>query len=452
MSNLAYLLICHAGGQPDSGLAQTLEAAGYRCVEAAGPVDALRRTAEMAPDVLLIADTDATKATEAAALSLADSLKASPDSTGLPVVLLSGAPPTDETLRAALKAGIDDVVEIDAGLSELCARLPRLTRASIMARELGRRVATAATFGIAVDPAAYRRGYPETPQILAIAQAGERLTDLAHGLNEEGVHCVPEISPFRAADRLDDGRFDAAVIAIGPSDDLSKAQYLFSHIRNNPRLFNLPTLVLTDSGVAEGETGFYRGGAAIVMASDTPPARLSAYLQMLVARQRWRWTLRDPFRATLEPATSDRLGVVYSQAFWEAHAQRSLAAAEARGSTLSVGCIPVPTLTRIREEYGPEHADILEHQLADWITGMTRIEDCVGRVEGDCFALLLPGTLEAEANRVVQRIVGILHSSEFHLGEEVMQAVHAWAEAGIALPEPGETAASVLARAKNSAL
>jgi hypothetical protein len=49
---------------------------------------------------------------------------------------------------------------------------------------------------------------------------------------------------------------------------------------------------------------------------------------------------------------------------------------------------------------------------------------------------------------VVQRIIGILHSSEFHLGEEVMQVIHAWAEGGVAGLQEGDNAASLLARAK----
>ncbi len=60
----------------------------------------------------------------------------------------------------------------------------------------------------------------------------------------------------------------------------------------------------------------------------------------------------------------------------------------------------MPTLPRIREEFGEENAEILAHQLADWITGMTRIEDTVARVGPDAFAILLPETPEHEANRV----------------------------------------------------
>lgn len=451
MAHLAQLLIFDPARKIDSARIEALDAAGYGCTIVADAPAAEEAARTARPDVLLIAEGDEP---DADALALAASLKAALPLAGLPAVLLVEGPPPESRLRAALEAGIDDVVETGADLTELHARLPRLTRSSVMARELARRVATAEAFGLRVDPASFRRGYPEEPQILTVAQQGERLTELAHALNDEAVHCVPEISPFRAADRLDDGRFDAAVIAIGEADDLSKVQYLCGHIRNNPRLFNLPTLVLIDAGVAEAEkeAALYRGGAAIVMPGDTEPARLAVYLRMLVARQRWRWTLRDPFRATLSEGTVDRLGVVYGKDFWHAHATRCLAAAAERGSSLSVGCIPIPTLTRIREEYGAEHADILEHQLADWITGMTRIEDCVGRVEDDAFALLLPGTPEAEANRVVQRIVGILQSSEFHLGEEVMQAIHAWAEAGIATPLAGEDAAATLARARDSAL
>ena len=71
-----------------------------------------------------------------------------------------------------------------------------------------------------------------------------------------------------------------------------------------------------------------------------------------------------------------------------------------------------------------EHSDALFGSFS-WALGI------------DGFALLLPETPPEEAERVVQRIVGVLHQSEFHLTEEVMEVVRVWPSAGVAARAPG---------------
>jgi two-component system cell cycle response regulator len=443
MRHLAYLLI--GDPDPDSALSRSeaLTEQGYRCIQASDAHTLLALANSRKPDVILLgsfaAPVDSTQ--------IVSALKSADATQNIPIVLTDAAL-DGSSLEGFRDAGADDLLPPDDDLEELIARLPRLSRSSVMFSELQRRVKTAAEFGVDIDPRQFRRGYPEEPQVIAVAQNGNHLTELGQTLNESGLHCIPEVSPFRAADRLDEGRFDAAVIAIDEGDDLSRVQYLCAHIRNNPRLFNLPTLVLSNGRSNRVDMDLYRGGAAIVLPASAKPALLSTYIHMLVNRQRLRWTMRDPYKATLNQKTADKTGVAYSEAFWNAHLPRCVAAAQERGSNLALGYIDVPTLPRIREEFGEENAEILAHQLADWITGMTRIEDTVARVGPDAFAILLPETPEHEANRVVQRIIGILHSSEFHLGEEVMQVIHAWAEGGVAGLQEGDNAASLLARAK----
>lgn len=447
MPHLAYLLI--GDPDPDTALsrADALTKQGYRCIHASDAHSLLALADSRQPDVVLLGPFTP----PADVFNIVQALKTADATQNLPIVL-TDADLNEETLNGARDAGVDDILGTDDDITELTARLPRLSRSSVMVAELKRRVETAAVFNVSVDPQDFSRGYPERPQVMAVAQNGDHLTKLGQTLNAAGLHCTPEVSPFRAADRLDEGRFDAAVVAMDEGDDFSRVQYLCGHIRNNPRLFNLPTLVLGDGQLDDPESDLYRGGASIVLTGDADAALLSTYIHMLVNRQRMRWTLRDPFKATLAPQTSDSTGVAYSEAFWNAHLPRSVAAAQSRGSNLALGYIDVPTLPRIEEEFGRENADILAHQLADWITGMTRIEDTVARVGDQGFVMLLPDTPEEEANRVVQRIIGILHNSEFHLGEEVMQVIHAWVEGGVAGLQEEDTPESFFDRARDNAL
>jgi two-component system cell cycle response regulator len=447
MPHTAYLLI----GDPDPEKALTraefLTAKGYRCIQASDAHSLIGLAGSRSPDLVLLG----AFGPPVDGIAIAQALKGADVTENIPVVLLDqdvGA----AALDAARDAAIDDVLGPEDGPEELAARLPRLTRGAIMTQELDRRLSTAASFGVSVDPRAFKRSYPDKPEIMAVARDGDDLKNLTAALGGDDLRCVPEVSPFRAADRLDGGRFDAAVLSVSSDEDLSGAQYLCAHIRNNPRLFNLPTLILLNGAASDDEVALYRGGAAIVLRGEANPARLKTYLHMLVARQRLRWTLRDPFKATLDTGTADSSKAAYSHEFWTRHADATVLQAAERGANLAIGYLNVPTLGRVRQEYGEDHAEILAHQLADWVTGMTRIEDTVARVADDALAVLLPGTPEADANRVIQRIVGILHSSEFHLGEDVMRVIHAWVEGGVASLRDGDTADSLFARARDAAL
>ncbi|MDF1750998.1 MAG: diguanylate cyclase [Alphaproteobacteria bacterium] len=446
MSHLAYILI----GDPDPecalSRAEFLTNAGYRCIQASDAHSLIGLAGSRTPDVILMGQFTA----PVDSLNIIRALKTADATHSIPIVLLD-LPHQADLLSLVQDEGVDDILQPNDDNQELLLRLPRLTRSSVMQAELARRLKTASEFGLTVDPKSFNRAYPQRPQVMAVAPDDDSMIDLVEALNGGGFECMPETGYFRAADALDGGRFDAAVIMTASAEDFERTQYLCGHIRHNPRLFNMPTLVLTAPSTQARAKEFYRGGASIVLSGLSDADRLCTYIHMLVSRQRLRWTLRDPFKATLKDETADVSGVAYSKEFWEAHLARTMEIAHARNARLAMAYLSIPTLPRIEEEYGKENAEILAHQLADWITSMTRIEDTVARIAPDAFGILLPETPRAEASGVVQRIIGILHNSEFNLGEDVMQSVRAWAIGSATALEPEDTPESFQARAKASA-
>ena len=445
--HIAYILI----GDPDPdralSLSDTLTHAGYRCIQASDYNTVLGLVDKRRPDLVLLSGFVGAPTS----MDIAGALKSASATENIPVVLLN-SDMSDETMSLGKEIGVDDILPEGASDGEILTRLPRLIRSSVMFAELARRCDTARDMGLDVDPRAFHRHYTAAPLVMAVAFGAGDLDGLGDALDKSGLDCRREADPYKAADRLHEERFDAVVVATGlGANNLERVQYLCSHIRSNPRLFNLPILVLSDGGNEEMDA-LYRGGAAIVLPSSSSALRIATYIHMLVARQRQKWSLRDAFVATRKGDAADRCGKAYSAAFWDAHLARDLKNADERARNLSVAYITVPTLPRILEEYGEENADILAQQLADWMNGMTRIEDTVARIRQDAFAILLPDTSEYEANRVVHRIIGILHTSEFHLGEEVMQVIHAWVEGGVAGLQAGDEPGTLLERARAAAL
>ncbi|MEQ8604055.1 MAG: diguanylate cyclase [Marivibrio sp.] len=451
MTKIGHILV--GDPDPDAALArcEALAEAGYRALPASEARALIELAARRRPDVVLLGVFEG----EVDGLHIAEALKSADATAAIPIVLTAPADLADDLAvrRKAPTAGVDDIVASDASTPEILARLPRLIRSSVMGAELARRIATAADFGRRVAPETFRRNYPERPRVMTVSEHGDQLSDLQQILLMAGFHAIPERTAFRAGERIDDERVDAALIALSGPSDAERAAALAAHIRSNPRLFNLPTLVVGPGLDAAARERLYQAGAGIVAEGEPTPGgadaeALTAYLHMLVARQRLRWTMRDPFKATLGPETGDaELSGVYSDAFFRAHLARLLAAGEARETSLSVALIRTDNLAGVADAHGAESARILMQQMADWIAGMTRIEDACARVGPDGFALSLPETPPDEAERVVQRIVGVLHQSEFHLSEEVMEVARVWPSAGVAAREPGDDVEGLLARA-----
>lgn len=445
MAHLASILIADGNAETAATKAKFLSEKGYLTQTVTTPDTVIGRASLYTPDIVLLGSFDDSMSPYA----IARSLRGNPATSLTPIALTEASPDSLDT-EAALALSIDDVFTATADQTEFLARLPRLSRFSVLVGELERRLETAQDFGIDIDPMAFKRGYSETPEVMIIAKDEDRLASLSQGLSDLDLKCSGHTDAFKAADQLDGKRLDAVLITLGSDDDFARAQYVFGHIRSNPRLYNLPTLVLAENSETAKDISLYRSGAAIVLSEAASVPEMALYLKMLITRQRVRWTLRDPYKATLAAKTADSCKTAYSKEFWKSHLNSCISDAQARSSNLSIGLFSIPTLPRIREEFGEENAEILAHQLADWITGMTRIEDMVARIGPDSFAALFPDTPEEEASRVVQRIVGILHNSEFHLGEEVMQVIHAVVEAGTAKLEDGDSAEHLMARVQGN--
>ncbi|MBP5855486.1 diguanylate cyclase [Marivibrio halodurans] len=429
-----------------------LHALGYRCLAVSDRAALPEQARTRAPDVILIASDG--EAEDAEALHLVDILKHDPITAAIPIILTDA---TDRRMRdGALAAGVDDLLPADSATKEIAARLPRLVRASVMQTELSRRVESAGRFGVDVDPTGFSRNYALRPRIMTVCENGAILTDLQQALLMAGFHAIPERSAFRAGERIDDERVDAAIIGVEGPRDIARAASLAAHIRANPRLFNLPTLIVGPAIDDAASETLYKAGVSIVLNEPvvpTPSTGFIPYMHMLVNRQRWRWTMRDPFKATLSSGTADvELNGVYGPAFMEEHLARLLQARAVREGMLSLGLAVIDNAEGVRDTHGDEAARILMQQMAAWITGMTRIEDCVCRMDANGFAILMPETSIAEAERVLHRIAGILHQSEFHLTEEVMEPIRVWPSVGVVAAGDGDDADRMIERARRACL
>src|SRR5262249_41179562 len=86
------------------------------------------------------------------------------------------------------------------------------------------------------------------------------------------------------------------------------------------------------------------------------------------------------------------------------------------GSTLSCALIDVDHFKAINDSYGHGVGDLVLRQLASICSKELRSSDCIGRIGGEEFAILLPETALASAIDVAERLRKIIATTPFDVG------------------------------------
>lgn len=432
MIRLANVLIVDQNSSRAGELQERLGRAGYHAATLATAAETLAHVRAEHPDLVLVAapaDSDA--------IALGKTLKTAAETDDIPVLLLAPVV-TAELCRRAQDAGLDDVLTPDCDDSELNARLRPLVRLETMHAELRQRAKIAGRFGIA---ARERVSGPAqaTPVLLLI---GNNL-DVARPALQGAGEVVSAADLFEAEEHLGRRNFDAALLSF--EQEPEGLLGFCSQVRNNPRLFNLPMVLLSAESAAEA----YRRGATRVLPRDAEPALLHSVMLSLVKRQQLRWNIRAALNDSLAPPTRDPLTGAYSRAFFDAYVASRLDLAKAQDRHLSVVFFAAPNIDGVRRQFGDDAALHLTQQVGQWITGLLRAEDLTAAYAPNEFCVVLPDTPLAEAEVVMHRIAGVLAYTDFAV-REVYQPVKVWVQVGCTDIRADDSVVSLLTRARGN--
>lgn len=437
MTHLATVLIAAEDDAFATALLERLERSGYRGRNTGNGADALAFVQRELPDILLIGQTLA----DMKPLALAEAVKRDETCANVPVVMLADSL-TAELARQALEAGVDDVLADPFDHVVMVPRIRPLLRLSTMHVELRQRALVARDLGIAATATVPRGAEADRPEVLLIG----RHTDAVRTMLAE-VSVAATDSLYEAEDMLTARNFDAAVLVC---EDHVEAHLGFcSHVRNNPRLFNLPVLLIDATEGRLDLVDAYRRGASRVLRQPVDADVLRCAALTLVRRQQRRWALRRALLETLATPSRDTLTGTYNRDFLMRYLARRLALAKTGGRLLSVLFFYIPSVDGTREQFGDEAADHLVVQLGQWIGGLLRGEDITARFQGNEFCVVLPDTPQEEAERVMNRIAGVLSYTDFAV-KDVYMPVKVWVQVGCALAQPDDTIDLLLARARAS--
>jgi two-component system cell cycle response regulator len=351
----------------------------------------------------------------------------------------------------ALAARADDVFAGDvdaAGAAELMMRMRPLMRLSTQLAEVRRRIALAREFGVPLtdDPDLSVGDVLNRVLVVGGSPALEKRVSKALAKRAAGVDY--QAGPFEARDLLFEGDFDAVVMEVGESLSVEDALEFCSEVRNHPRLFNLPILLLEEAAGGFPREEAIRAGASLVLGHGAGEDRLRYFLASYGRRQQIRRRIRDAIETTKTVRTRGTHTHSYIPAFLKAHLTALIGEAHDGQKHLTVLIFSVAdSLVPFKAEFGEEAARELTRQVAQWVSGLVRLEDVVANFGGGEFCVSLPDTPLNEAEAVIGRVTGILEYTDFAV-RDVYRPVKVTVKVGCAELEADDDAGAMIARAR----
>lgn len=372
---------------------------------------------------------------------LSRSIRQHPELSSIPVVVLADQV-SPELWRRSAADGASDVMEANAGDSEIYHRLWPLVRVAAMERELTLRTATAKSFGVDVGPADTAKNGEF--QVLLVSDGDGDLVSLlksSYNLTTTG-------DPYAAEAILLENKFDAMIVAPAAATT-EKALDLCAQVRRNSTMFDLPVLFLTGGDDEGSRARAYDDGVSLALPHPGTATDLNPAILTLVMRQRRKWQIRTALQETLTEKTGDTGLKLYHEDFLETHLERLIGVSADRGNPLSLISLDIKNLPGIKQKHGDSEGDALFGQVASLMSRLVRAEDLAAFHGDNGFHLVLPNIGLEDAKLSMNRVHSIVVYTEFGI-EDV--AVSLWLASGCATFLPGDGPADLIGRAVKNML
>ncbi|MBT4769793.1 MAG: diguanylate cyclase [Rhodospirillaceae bacterium] len=380
------------------------------------------------------------------ASDLFEMLKDEQKTSRIPIVVQAENPEASFR-RRCFAFHIDDLVTGKPSNELLFARTWPLVRLSTMYEELRLRALTAKEFGLDVNDRPDLSREARNYRVMIAGVEGEELGVFKNAL-ASGYEVTRITDPMVAHKKLGAGKYDAFVMAV--NDDGKMALKLCANIRNNPRLFNLPVLLITDPATFPNQMVAYNSGASNILTRPLSHDDLQIGILTLVMRQKARWDLRESLLETMQKATLDARSGLYSNQFFDAHMIRRTSESVRWNKFLSLGRFRIENLEGIAEQYSQDEADNVFKKFSDGVVAMLRGEDLPGLHGDNEIAVLLPETSIEHAQNVARRIHSTLSKHEFKLNPQDADSkmINIQMQSGVAALRTDDSGQSFFARAE----
>jgi len=107
-------------------------------------------------------------------------------------------------------------------------------------------------------------------------------------------------------------------------------------------------------------------------------------------------------------ASKDDLTQLYNRRYFTERLERELKTAEGFGRPVSVLLIDIDDMKEINAKHGQRIGDKVLTEFGRFLLSQTRASDLPARIDGDCFAVILPDTADDGADIMIERLTAAL--------------------------------------------
>lgn len=439
MTSNTRVMIVDQSGAPEK-LLQSVRAQGFEAVCEPAQGLSLESVALHSPDLIVIDN----QKDEAVGVEIAKSLKASPDTQALPLVMIN-KDLSEASQVSCLNAGADDVIGQPINDLSLGFRVRSLVRLEVMHAELMRRRNTMERFAIDVPPADLDRVAIDDAKVLVVGNASD--LSMIDALSEMFA-LDREDNAIEALGRIAAARYDAVVVT-GDANSIDETLEFCTDVRRNVAYFNLPIIVVLPPDATAAATAAHNERVSDVLFQPVDPLDLRQQVAIWIRHWRYRTQLVEAARKTKSIVTIDPVTELSSHAFLHDYMTDLIAECEDRNRAFSLCYVTVRDVDQINREFGYSAGEHLLRQVGQIVKRLVRVEDLGSRCRSTEFCVLLPHTNREEAAVVIDRVASVLRNTEMLL----MGCTHAIRpQIGTATTayQPGDTSESVLDRARAS--
>ncbi len=212
---------------------------------------------------------------------------------------------------------------------------------------------------------------------------------------------------------------------------------LLGRIRRSdqPHISSLPVIVMTGAGDVKDRNEAFHNGASDFINKPVDEAELKARVNVHYTLARTIRELEVSRAALARQATTDPLTGLPNRRSFLGRAEECLARFLRYKIRTSVIMLDVDRFKMVNDEFGHDTGDDLLRAMADLLSSVVREVDCVARIGGEEFAVLLPDTNRLGAAIMAERMRTAVDNYSFDTGSGMLRVT---VSAGIATFEADE--------------
>lgn len=419
-------------------LLEVMLAAEYYDIQTkfSGP-DAIEAAAEWQPDLILLD----VMMPELDGYEVCRRLKAMPETTHIPVVLVTALNEPVERLRG-LECGADDFFTKPVEHDVLLARVSGLVRLKRLLDEWGARRDVARNFGLMNELLV--ESVPTAPKALVIDDSGMMMAEIRDVLAQEGIQAMQAETEQQALSMSTDTAYDLLIINLSiMADDPLR---LVAKLRAANNTHETPLLLLTEPYQHKLRVRGFELGAndCLVLPINTLELRLRARNQIKL--KRYRDQLRADVGVALKLGAIDDLTGLYNIRFFRFRLRKMI---DASSHSTALLMIDIDKFKSINDSHGHSVGDEVLRMIGRHLSASVRNSDVIARYGGEEFAVIMPQSNKNDAAFVAERIRATIEKARYVIN--VDEALKVTVSIGVAVTAPqSETIETLIERADSA--